>query len=84
MNAHTFISAANGQIRWRTRPVGLAGFIKRLGATLVIGGTTCLLGSFLFMRKLPLMRKLIRPIYLEKGILLEKSETEAPPLKEGE
>ena len=52
-------------------------------ATLVIGGTTCLLGSFLFMRKLPLMRELVRPIYLEKGILSEKSEAETLPSKQG-
>jgi len=52
-------------------------------ATLVIGGATCLLGSFLFMRKLPLMRELVRPIYLEKGILSEKSEAETLPSKLG-
>jgi MFS family permease len=48
----------------------------RIGApyTLIIGGTSCILGSFLFARKLPLIRKMVRPIYIRKGILSEKSE----------
>ena len=52
----------------------------RIGAsnTLIIGGASCILGSFLFARKLPLIRKMVRPIYIRKGILSEKSETEIP------
>jgi MFS family permease len=48
----------------------------RIGAsnTLIIGGASCILGSFLFARKLPLIRKMVRPIYVRKGILSEKSE----------
>jgi MFS family permease len=48
----------------------------RIGApyTLIIGGTSCILGSFLFARKLPLIRKMVRPIYIRKGVLSEKSE----------
>jgi len=48
----------------------------RIGAsnTLVIGGASCILGSFLFARKLPFIRKMVRPIYVRKGILSEKSE----------
>jgi MFS family permease len=42
--------------------------------TLIIGGTSCILGSFLFTNKLPLIRKMVRPIYIRKGILPEKSE----------
>jgi MFS family permease len=49
---------------------------SRIGAsnTLIIGGASCILGSFLFARKLPLIRKMVRPIYVRKGILSEKSE----------
>jgi MFS family permease len=49
----------------------------RIGAsnTLIIGGASCILGSFLFARKLPFIRKKVRPIYVRKGILSEKSET---------
>jgi MFS family permease len=52
----------------------------RIGApnTLIIGGASCLLASFMFAKKLPLIRKLVRPIYIRKGILSEKSETEIP------
>lgn len=46
----------------------------RIGApyTLIIGGTLCILGSWMFGKKLPLMRKMVRPIYIRKGILLER------------
>ena len=49
---------------------------SRIGATntLIIGGASCILGSFLFARKLPLIRKMVRPIYVRKGILSEKLE----------
>ncbi len=42
--------------------------------TLAIGGASCLLGSFIFTKKLPMIRKMARPIYIRKGILSEKSE----------
>ncbi len=42
--------------------------------TLAIGGASCLLGSFIFAKKLPMIRKMARPIYIKKGILSEKSE----------
>jgi MFS family permease len=47
----------------------------RIGApaTIMIGGITCILGSFLFARKLPALRKMVRPIYIKKGILPEES-----------
>jgi MFS family permease len=59
-----------------TTPIGslLAGTIaSRLGTpqTLLIGGFCCLAGALLFMRKLPAIRKIIRPIYIEKGIVSE-------------
>jgi MFS family permease len=52
----------------------------RIGAshTLIIGGALCILGSFMFARKLPLIREMARPIYIKKGILSEKSGIEIP------
>jgi MFS family permease len=52
----------------------LAGAVAaRLGSsdTVLAGGVICLCGAFLFWRKLPELRKAIRPIYVEKGILPE-------------
>ncbi len=43
--------------------------------TLMISGASCVVGSFLFRRILPSLRTMIRPIYVSKGILLEKLET---------
>ncbi len=59
-----------------TTPLGsfLAGAVaNRIGTpeTLVIGGSCCLACSIIFMRKLPALRAVIRPIYVEKGILSE-------------
>jgi MFS family permease len=59
-----------------TTPIGslLAGIVAdRLGApaTLLIGGSCCLAGALLFMRKLPAIREIIHPIYIEKGIISE-------------
>jgi MFS family permease len=50
----------------------------RIGApnTLIISGASCILGAFLFLRKLPALRIMVHPIYLRKGILHEKSEIE--------
>ena len=36
-----------------------------------IGGIICILSSYLFFSRLPVFRSLIRPIYIEKGILSE-------------
>jgi MFS family permease len=41
--------------------------------TLTICGALCILGSFLFTKKLPALRAMLRPIYIKKGILSEKS-----------
>lgn len=51
----------------------LAGWI---GApiTLIVVGTSCLIGSLLFRKILPTLRIMIRPIYVKKGILSEKPE----------
>ena len=57
-----------------TTPFGalLAGALaERIGAprTIRIGGSLCLLGAFAFLRALPRLRREIRPIYQELGIL---------------
>lgn len=46
---------------------------NRIGApyTLMIGGAICVLGAGLFALQLPTIRRLIRPIYAEKGIIPE-------------
>ena len=59
-----------------TIPIGslLAGTLAaRLGTpeTLLIGGIVCLLSALIFLRKLPVLRQMIRPIYVERGILSE-------------
>lgn len=43
----------------------------RFGAanTIAVGGATCILGSLLFLRKLPELRRLTRPVYVRLGIL---------------
>jgi MFS family permease len=49
---------------------GLAG---KIGAphTLMIGGLSCFLGALAFGRKLPLLREMVRPIYVRMGIVSE-------------
>ena len=58
-------------------PVGslLAGLIaSSIGpqTTLIIGGIACGLGGVFFGRQIPVMRKLVRPIYLRLGIIPEE------------
>jgi MFS family permease len=49
---------------------------SKIGAsgTLMIGGASCILGGFLFIKKLPLLRTMVRPIYVQRGILSERPE----------
>jgi MFS family permease len=49
---------------------GLAG---KIGApnTLMIGGGSCFLGALVFARNLPLLREMVRPIYVRMGIVSE-------------
>ena len=39
--------------------------------TIMISGIACMLASLLFYQKLPLLREVIRPIYIRKGIIRE-------------
>jgi MFS family permease len=43
-------------------------------STLIIAGASCVLGSLLFIRILPSMRTMARPIYIRKGILSENQK----------
>jgi MFS family permease len=57
-----------------TAPFGsiMAGILaSRIGApnTLIISGTICIIGSLLFLKKLPLIRQAVRPIYIKMGII---------------
>jgi MFS family permease len=61
-----------------TAPFGglLAGVLAaRLGApnTLLIGGLCCILGAIMFARKIPAIKKVLRPVYIKLGILPELS-----------
>jgi MFS family permease len=46
---------------------------SKIGApyTLIISGILCIIGSYLFAKKLPLIREMVRPIYKRKGVLSE-------------
>lgn len=46
---------------------------SKIGApnTLAISGLACVIGSLLFLTQLPLIRKLVRPIYAQMGIIRE-------------
>ncbi len=46
----------------------LADMIGAPGTTM-LGGIACIIGGLLFARKLPALRKMVRPIYIKKGIL---------------
>ncbi len=62
-----------------TVPFGslLAGVLAtRLGAqnTILVGGAVCVLASLVFLRGLPELRRWVRPIYVQMGILPELAE----------
>ncbi len=59
-------------------PLGslLAGSLAHIiGApeTIMMGGISCILGSVMFAIRLPSLRRIARPIYVKKGIILEES-----------
>jgi ABC-type spermidine/putrescine transport system permease subunit II len=52
----------------------IAGLVaSKIGApgTLMAGGTLCMLAALWFSRRLPEIRRVVRPIYMELGILPE-------------
>ncbi len=70
-------------------PLGslLAGVLAQfMGAPsmVILGGSCCIIGSLVFLRKLPALRALVHPIYVAKGIIPEVAEglhaaSSAPP-----
>jgi MFS family permease len=42
-------------------------------ATIFTGGISCIIGALFFLRKLPELRNLVRPVYVKKGIIPEVS-----------
>jgi MFS family permease len=55
----------------------LAGFVaQNIGApiALMIGGSICVAAAAIFLAELPALRKLVRPIYVRKGIIPEISQ----------
>ena len=53
----------------------LAGSLaNNIGApyTVMIGGIACIFGSVMFAKKLPSLRKIAHPVYVEKGIISEE------------
>ena len=59
-----------------TAPFGslLAGTLaKVIGTpyTIMIGGLSCIAGAFFFYRKLPELKKIVRPVYVKMGIIPE-------------
>jgi len=66
-----------------TAPLGslMAGVLAdRIGEPLTIaaGGVACLLGAGWFASRLPRLRELVRPIYLERGILTAPAQATRP------
>ena len=60
-------------------PLGslLAGILAHfIGAPLVVilGGACCIAGSIAFVRRLSALRKLVHPIYVRRGIILEVAD----------
>ncbi len=59
-----------------TAPFGslLAGWLAKVAgapAAIMIGGIACLLGAIAFFKKLPELRKNVRPVYVKMGIIPE-------------
>ena len=60
-------------------PLGslLAGSLAQfIGAQLmvILGGTCCIVGSVVFLRRLPALRELIHPVYVRRGIIPEVAD----------
>jgi MFS family permease len=53
------------------------GLASKIGApyTIAIGGIVCIIGSFFFLLKLPLIRESLRPVYVRMGIVREMPPT---------
>jgi hypothetical protein len=49
--------------------LGGAVYLASRKSVLGLGGAACLIGAVVFAGKLPELRKLVRPIYVQKGIV---------------
>jgi MFS family permease len=75
-----------------TAPFGslLGGFLaKTIGTpyTILIGGVVCLAGAAIFMKKLPELKTIVRPVYIKMGIIPEVAtgiQTASEPVVEGD
>jgi MFS family permease len=73
-----------------TAPFGslLAGFLAKTIGTpgaILTGGLSCLAGALLFLRKLPALKNLVRPVYVRMGIIPEVAagiQTASEPVAE--
>lgn len=73
-----------------TAPFGslLAGYLAKLigtPSTLLISGATCLAGALIFLKKLPELKTIVRPVYVKMGIIPEVAkgiETASEPIAE--
>lgn len=59
-----------------TAPFGslLAGYLAKVigtPATIFSGGVICLIGAGLFLKKLPELKKIVRPVYVKMGVIPE-------------
>ena len=59
-----------------TAPFGslIAGFLaKTIGTpeTILVGGISCVIGALFFLRKLPTLKNIVRPVYVKMGIIPE-------------
>ncbi|MGB8491820.1 MAG: MFS transporter [Bacteroidales bacterium] len=59
-----------------TAPFGsllAGGLAKLIGTpnTMFFGGLSCIIGAFFFYRKLPALKRIVRPVYVEKGLIPE-------------
>jgi predicted MFS family arabinose efflux permease len=68
-----FIMAFLGTVPFGSLLAGRLALQIGAPATLMAGGSCCLLGALWFARGLPELRRAIRPIYIKKGILPEIS-----------
>lgn len=60
-----------------TAPFGslLAGFLaKTIGTpeTMMVGGLSCVIGALVFLKKLPELKNIVRPVYIRLGIIEEE------------
>jgi uncharacterized membrane protein YczE len=63
-----------------TAPFGslIAGWLAKVigtPGTILTGGSACIIGALVFLRKLPELKKLVRPIYVKMGIISEAKTT---------